>query len=182
VAGAAASPHVTAHSELPVHVVRQSPLHFTVHAVESVQVTRLIAPTSILHVALALHVTADEAPSFTSQVELSAHVALLLSPPTPLHCEESAHVRASSCSDVASHFALLEHVSAQSSSPQVVLQSAPATHAHAMPEHVQPVPVHVGSESLPPHAAPSKPIASIHVRMVPSPYSDQPAPLRTGSK
>jgi hypothetical protein len=74
VAGLAATPQVTAHSELPVQVVLQSPSHFTLQLAESVQLTVLTAPTWILHVALVLHTTMDAAPSLKSQFELALHV------------------------------------------------------------------------------------------------------------
>lgn len=151
------------HCVLPVHVVRQSPKHFTVHDAESEHVTTLRSPTSSLHVVLALQVTAAASPSLKSQLELSTHDTVLPSPPIPLQSDESLQVTESSSADVALHFALSEHASEHAPSPQSVLQSAPPTHAHAASAHWQPAPVHVGSE--PPQAAPSKQITSIHARM-----------------
>lgn len=74
VAGLAATPHVTAHSALPVHVVLQSPSHFTLQLEESLQVTVLAGPTWSLQVALVLHTARDAAPSLKSQLELALHV------------------------------------------------------------------------------------------------------------
>jgi hypothetical protein len=155
VAGDAAAPHVTVHCELSVHVARQSASHLMVHADEFAQVTLLASPSCSLHVALSLHVTADAGPNFRSQVELAVHVARLPAPPTPLHSDESLQVRVSCSYELALHLAELEHTSWQSASPQVVLQSAPATHVQAASVHVQPVPVHAGSGTRLPHARPS---------------------------
>jgi hypothetical protein len=132
VAGAAASPHVTAHSELPVHVALQSPSHLMVHAVESEQAIVLSSPTWILQVALMLQTAFAPSPSLKSQFELAVHVTSLSSPPKPLHCDESAHVNVRVPSVLPSHFAELVHASEQSESPQAVLQSAPAVQVHAV--------------------------------------------------
>jgi hypothetical protein len=115
---------VTVHCELSVQVARQSPSHLTMQDDEPAHVALLASPSCSLHDALSLHVTADAGPNFKSHVELALHLAEL------------------------------EQASWQSASPQVVLQSAPATHAQAAPEHVQPAPVHSGSGGLP-HARPS---------------------------
>lgn len=141
------------HSELPVHVARQSPSHLIEHAVESLHVTVLASPTWILHVALVSHVTVDCVPSFTSQLALAVHVRLLPSPPAPLHSDESLHVSTSDPVVLPLHFAEFEHASAQSLLPHSVLQSAPAVQVHDESAHTQPVPVQdAAGPSSPPHA------------------------------
>lgn len=151
-AGLAATPHVTAHSALPVQVARQSPSHFTLQLDESLQAIVLAAPTCSLQVALVLHAAVAIAPSLKSQFELAVHVTSLASPPTPLHEELSLHVTVNASSEVPSHFALVVQLNEHGPSPQSVLQSAPATHVHAESVHSHPVPLHVGSLASPPHA------------------------------
>ena len=74
VAGLAATPHVTKHSELPVHVALQSPSHLMLQLDESAHVIVLSAPTCSLHVALVLHAAIDCAPSLKSQFDVAVHV------------------------------------------------------------------------------------------------------------
>jgi hypothetical protein len=150
----AAAPHVTAHSELPVHVVLQSPSHLTLQVVESAHVIVLPAPTCSLQVALVLHAAVAMSPSLKSQLELAVHVTWLSAPPTPLHIELSLHVTVNASSEVPSHFAELVQLNEQAPSPQSVLQSVPAAHTQAESVHVHPTPVHVGALS-PPHATPT---------------------------
>lgn len=73
-AGLAATPQVTAHSELPVQVARQSPSHLMLQAAESEQVIVLAAPTCSLQVALVLQTAMAAAPSLKSQFELALQV------------------------------------------------------------------------------------------------------------
>ena len=113
----------------------------------------LAAPTCSLHVVLVLHVAADRAPSLKSQLELPVHVTWLLSPPMPLHSEESLQTTVSASVELPLHFADAEQLSAHASSPHSVLQSAPAMQLHEVSAHTQPVPVQVGAEPPPPHAA-----------------------------
>jgi hypothetical protein len=155
VAGLPAAPHVMAHSEPPVQVARQFPLHLTLQLAESAQVTVLLSPTCSLHVALVLHVARDAASSLKSQLELAVHVTRLPSPPMPLHSEESLQVTDSAPVVLPLHFAEVVQSSEQSSSPQSVLQSAPATHTHAESAHVHPVPVQIGAPPSPPQPTPS---------------------------
>jgi hypothetical protein len=152
VAGLAATPHVTAHSVLPVQVVLQSPSHFTLHVDESAHAIVLPSPTWSLQFALVLHTALASAPSLKSQVELAVQVTWLLSPPTPLHSDESLHVTRNSSLELPSHFVDSVQLSEQALSPHSVLQSTPATQVHAESLHAQPVPEHTGSLS-PPHAA-----------------------------
>ncbi len=154
VAGLAAAPQVTAHSELPVQVVLQSPSHFTEQLDESAHVTVLASPTWSLQLALVLQLTVDIAPSLKSQSELAVHVTSLASPPVPLHCEESLHASESSPLVWPSHFVDSLQPTEQSPVPHCALQSAPATQVHALSTHSQPAPVQVGAgPSSPPHAA-----------------------------
>lgn len=159
-AGLAATPQVTAHSVLPVQVVKQSPSHLTLQLAESAHVIVLALPTWILQVALVLQATVDSAPSLKSQFELAVQVTALASPPCPLHSEESLQVTVSSPAEVPLHFAELVQLSEQSPSPHSVLQSAPATQAQAESVHRHPVPIHVGSAGSPPHAEPANAIDS----------------------
>jgi hypothetical protein len=168
VAGLAARPHVTTHSLLPVHVALQSPSHFTLHAAESAHAIVLLSPTCSLQFELVLHVTIDLAPSFTSHVELAVHVTWLASPPVPLHSDESLQVSSSSSVDVPWHLLDCVQSSEHAESPQSVLQSAPATHSHAVSAHEHPVPVQTGARSSPLHAVTTKQSAISHRAMVPS--------------
>ena len=145
------SPHVTAHSELPVHVVLQLPMHFTLQLEVSLHA---IAPPStwILHVESMVQATVASAPSLKSQFELAVHVTLLPSPPFPLHWDVSLHVSVRASVVLPLHFAAEVHASEHAESPHSVLQSVPAAHVHAVSAHVQPVPVHVGALPSPPHA------------------------------
>jgi hypothetical protein len=87
VAAVPASLQVTAHSELPVQVVLQSPMHFTLQVALSLHA---IVPLStwILQLELMLHATVADAPSLKSQSELAVHDTELASPPRPLHIDE----------------------------------------------------------------------------------------------
>ncbi len=156
VEGLAATPHVTTHSVLPVHVVLQSPSHFTKQVDESAHVTVLSSPTWSLQEALVLQLTVDIAPSLKSQSALAVHVTWLASPPAPLQCEESLQVNVSSPLVLPSHLVESLQATEQSAVPHCALQSWPATQAHALSTHAHPAPVQVGAgASLPPHAAAS---------------------------
>jgi len=144
-----AAPHVTAHSELPVQVVLQSPSHLTLHVVEPEHAIVLPAPTSILHVALVSQTTIDASPSLRSQFELAVQVTLLSLPPAALHCDESLHVIVIASLLSPSHFVAIVQASEQGPS-QVALQSVPAAQAQLLSAHVQPVPLQTGAPlSLP---------------------------------
>lgn len=153
VAGLAAKPHVTAHSELPVQVALQSPSHLMLHSVESAHVIVLFAPTCSLQVALVLHAAVESAPSLKSQFELAVQVTALMSPPIPLHSEESLQVTLSSSVELPLHFEEFEQLSEHALSPHSVLQSMPEVQVHAESVQTQPAPVQTGGSS-PPHAAP----------------------------
>jgi hypothetical protein len=80
VAAVPRSPHVTAHSELPVHVVLQLPEHLTLQL--DVSLHAMFPPaTWILQVESMLQTTFAIAPSLKSQFELAVHVTWLPSPP-----------------------------------------------------------------------------------------------------
>ena len=147
-------PHVTAHSLAPVHVVLQSPVHFTLHADESLQAIEPVS-TWILQFELMLQATLAIAPSLKSHVESPLQLTLLASPPTPLQSEVSLHAIVSASLVLPSHFAPLVQASEQSLSPHSALQSVPAVHAHVVSAHTQPAPLQVGDELSLPHPNPA---------------------------
>lgn len=150
VAGVAAAPQVTPHSVPALHTTVQVVSHFTVPLDESLKVTVLAAPTWILQVDIALHVTTAPSPSLKSQSESALQVTTLPSPPCPLHIEVSLHVAVNESELVPSHFAADVHASTHASSPQAVLQSAPAVHVHDDSAQTHPVPVQLGADVSPP--------------------------------
>lgn len=178
VAAVPAAPQVTAHIELPVQVVLQSPSHFTLQVVESEHAIVLPAPTSSLHIALVLHPTFADAPSLKSQTELAVHVTMLSAPPAPLHCDESLHITVSASAELPSHFDDIVQLSEQALS-HVVLQSRPAAHAQAESVHVHPVPVQIGALLSLPHAATRRKHAAIIKRVIRS-LREEWSPASTG--
>jgi len=165
VAAAPASPQVTAHSELSVHVALQLPSHLTLQVAEPEQAIVLPSPASILQFELTVQDTSESAPILNSHFVLAAHATSLSSPPAPLHSDESLQVSVRAPVVLPLHLAALAQASSQSRSPHSALQSVPAVHVHASSAHVQPVPVHEAVSS-PPHAPRSettKPTTKSHV-------------------
>lgn len=147
-------PHVMAHSAPPVQDARQFPVHWTLQLAELAQDTVLLSPSCSLHVAF-VHDALDVAASLKSQWEPEVHDTRLPSPPTPLHSEESVQLTDSGPLVLPSHVEEVVQLSEQSSSPQSISQSEPATHEHAEAVHVHPGPLHVDPAPSPPQPTPS---------------------------
>lgn len=149
-------PHVTLQSVLPAQIALQLPSHLMLQVDESVHVIMLASPTWSLQVALVLHTATADAASLKSQLELALHVTWLASPPMPLQAEESLQTTDRASVELPLHLDEAVQLSEHALSPHSVLQSVPATHAHAESVQVQPVPAHVGAPPLsPPHATPA---------------------------
>ena len=152
-AGVAAAPQVVVHAAAPVHVVLQSPSHFTEQVEKSAQATMLPTPSCSLQFELALQTTLALVPSLKSQVVLPVQVSLLESPPAPLHADESLQVNVSAPEVCPWHLVPEVQLSAQSPVPQSVLQSVPAAQVQAVSTHAHPVPLQTGAAPSLPQAA-----------------------------